>query len=54
VWGTDDEMVPLSDGRRFAELIKNSKLEIISGVGHSIHRERADEVARFIRTFLTP
>src|SRR3989344_362430 len=54
VWGADDEMVPLSDGRRFAELIKNSKLEIISGIGHSLHRERPEEIAKLIHTFLTP
>ena len=53
VWGTDDQMVPLSDGKRFAELIKGSKLEIISGVGHSLHRVCAQEVAGFIRNFLS-
>ena len=53
VWGTEDDMVPLSDGKRFAELIKGSRLEIISGTGHSIHRERAQEVAGLIRNFLS-
>ena len=54
VWGTDDQMVPLSDGKRFTELIKGSKLEIISGIGHSLHRERPEEIAKLIHTFLTP
>lgn len=52
IWGSDDEMVPLKDGERFAGLIKNSHLEVLPGVGHSPHRDRPQEVARLIGNFL--
>ncbi len=54
VWGSEDNMTPLKDGKLFAELIKDSKLEVLPGVGHSPHRDRPEEVARLIRNFLTP
>ena len=52
VWGSDDRSTPLADGKRFNELIRGSKLEILQGVGHSPHRDRPQEVAQLIREFL--
>ncbi|MCR4325800.1 MAG: alpha/beta hydrolase [Patescibacteria group bacterium] len=52
IWGSDDEMVPLSDGRQFNELIAGSKLAVLPGVGHSPHRDRPEEVASLIKEFL--
>ncbi len=52
IWGNEDRMVPLSDGKLFAEIVKDSQLKILSGVGHSPHSERPEEVARLIRSFL--
>ncbi|MEK7608247.1 MAG: alpha/beta hydrolase [Patescibacteria group bacterium] len=52
IWGGDDTETPLSDGKRLSRLIRNSKLEVISGAGHFVHREKHREVARLIREFL--
>lgn len=52
ILGSDDDMVPLSDGKLFAELIKGSRLEVFPGVGHFPHRDRAQEVAKLIIEFV--
>ncbi len=52
IWGSDDTMVPLSDGKLLTQLIQGSRLEVFSGVGHSPHRDRAQEVAKFITEFV--
>lgn len=35
IWGSDDKITPLKDGKLMHTLIKNSKLEIIDGARHS-------------------
>ncbi len=50
IWGSDDTETPLQEGRRLATLIPNSTLEVISGAGHFVHREKPREVAALIRT----
>lgn len=52
IWGENDAETPLSDGRRFSRLIPDSKLEVISGAGHFVHREKYREVAKLIQEFL--
>lgn len=52
MWGSDDKMVPLSDGKLFASLIPSSKLEVLEGVGHSPHRDRVEDTARLIKQFV--
>ena len=52
IWGSEDKMTPLADGRLYAELIKNSRLEVLPGAGHSVYRERTDDVARLIKEFV--
>ncbi|MDP2648370.1 MAG: alpha/beta hydrolase [bacterium] len=52
IWGSDDEIVPLADGKQFNRLISGSKLEVLPGVGHSPHRDRPEEVARLIKEFV--
>lgn len=51
IWGSDDTETPLSDGKRLSKLIHNSKLKVISGAGHLIHREKPEEVAALIKNF---
>jgi len=51
VWGANDTMTPLKEGRRLALLIRNSILKIIPGAGHMVHRKHAREVADHIREF---
>ena len=52
IWGSEDKIVPLSDGKLLTGLIKGSKLEVLQGVGHSPHRDRPEDVAQLIRGFV--
>jgi len=52
IWGSEDNMTPLKDGKLFAELIPDSKIEIFTGIGHSPHRDCPHEVSRLITEFL--
>ena len=51
IWGSEDTMTPLADGKRYTELIKGSTLKVLEGTGHSVHRERSKEVAGLIEKF---
>ena len=52
IWGEDDTETPLSDGKKMAGLIPNSKLEVIKNAGHFVYKEKTAEVAESIRKFL--
>ncbi len=52
IWGADDTETPLFDGERLSRLIHNSKLKVIDGAGHFVHREKPEEVAHLIQQFL--
>jgi len=48
IWGQEDKITPLSDGKLIHELIKNSKLEIIEDASHSPQFTHPTEVANAI------
>ena len=48
IWGEKDNITPLSDAYKINNKIKNSQLEIISGVGHNLHLEAPEELAETI------
>ena len=52
IWGENDTETPLSDGKQLFQLIHNSKLKVIKGAGHFVHREKPREVAKLIQEFL--
>jgi pimeloyl-ACP methyl ester carboxylesterase len=52
VWGEDDLVTPISEGRKLNELIEDSKLHILHGAGHFVHQQKTDEVAELIKKFL--
>ena len=52
IWGENDMATPLSDGKRFAELISGSTLRVLSGAGHFVHEEKPVEVEKVIREFI--
>jgi len=52
IWGESDTETLLSDGKQLARLIPNSKLKVISGAGHFVHKEKSQEVARLVQEFL--
>ncbi|MDL2341918.1 MAG: alpha/beta hydrolase [Patescibacteria group bacterium] len=52
IYADQDQAVPLQDGRTYQSLIKNSKLEVITGAGHFVHLDKSDQVNRLIEEFL--
>ncbi len=51
VWGKNDETAPIAIGKRMHSLIKNSKLEIVSG-GHNLHLENPYILFGVIKRFI--
>ncbi len=49
IHGTEDQMLPVANGRMIAERIPNARLEILDGVGHLFFWERPAESAELIR-----
>ena len=45
-------MVPTENGKKFANLIKNSKTEILNDCGHMIMFEKAFEMREKVAEFL--
>lgn len=52
VWGEKDLATPLSDGIMLNDLIKGSRLKIISGVGHNPYRKKPKEFFEAVELFL--
>lgn len=54
IWGESDTETPLSDGKRLFQLIIGSRLEVISGAGHFVHKEKPEQVAKLVQEFIEP
>ncbi len=52
VWGTLDSYVPLTSGKKIAELIPGARLEIISGGKHGLHLQLPEKLYEIIKNFL--
>lgn len=52
IWGRNDVVTPLSDGKRLQMLISGSKLEVIDGAAHFVHKEKPQEVAELVKEFV--
>ena len=52
VFGSDDKMLNLEVGKKFANLIKDSSIHIISDCGHMIMIEKAFEMREKVLEFL--
>lgn len=50
--GENDEIVPVEDSIKIAELIPNSKLEVISECGHMPHEEQPDQFIAIVNEWL--
>jgi len=48
IHGTEDQMLPVANGRLIAELVPGSELEILDGVGHLFFWEQAERSAALI------
>jgi pimeloyl-ACP methyl ester carboxylesterase len=51
IWGSADYTTPIEDGRRLNQLISGSRLQVIEGAGHFVHKERPNEVSAIMREF---
>jgi 3-oxoadipate enol-lactonase len=49
IHGSEDQMLPVANGRLIASLIENSQLEILDGVGHMFFWEVPERAAALIR-----
>ena len=54
VWGAQDTMTPLEDGRTLHEGIKNSRLIVLPDARHSPHITHAQKLADIVAKELTP
>ncbi len=52
IWSREDEIVPLAIGKRLHENLPNSKLVIMSGVGHAVQEEKPRLVLPHLQQFL--
>lgn len=48
IWGRDDSITPLKDGRKLHDLIKDSELHVIDGARHAPQATHSEEVAAII------
>ena len=53
IFGDLDKMVPLEVGNKMASMIKNSRKKVISNCGHMIIFEKALEMRKIVKEFLT-
>lgn len=52
IWGDKDKITPLRDAYLMKEKIKNSQLEILSGVGHMPYKDCPEKLAESIVQFI--
>jgi len=52
IYAADDQTVPKGSGKRYQQLIADSRLEIIHDAGHFVHLDQPDKVTTLIEEFL--
>lgn len=52
LWGEDDKMTPMEDGKMMEQKMPFADLMIYDGVGHRLPYERPDEISLAIKEFL--
>jgi pimeloyl-ACP methyl ester carboxylesterase len=52
IYGDQDEQAPPWYGEEYHRLMPKSKLTILPGAGHFVHRDRSEEVTKAIKEFL--
>jgi pimeloyl-ACP methyl ester carboxylesterase len=52
IWGADDPLFPVAHATRAHALVKQSRLAVIEGAGHSPQAERPEEFNRVLLNFL--
>lgn len=49
IHGTEDQMLPMDNGRMIARLVPDARLEVFDGVGHAFWWERPERSAELLR-----
>ena len=52
ILATDDKMCPVKEGKKLADLIEGSKVDIIDNCGHMMLLEEADRVLAILKKFI--
>jgi pimeloyl-ACP methyl ester carboxylesterase len=52
LWGDRDGLIPIEQGRAFAESLEGAVFRTFHGAGHYLHNERPEEFVRVVREFL--
>ena len=52
VWGAEDRIFPLAQGRKMHSLIPQSQLEVVDGCGHLAPAQCADKIGPKVVEFL--
>jgi pimeloyl-ACP methyl ester carboxylesterase len=52
VWPSDDRLVPIEHGHRYAERIKDARFAVVQDCGHAMYFERPAEFAELTTDFL--
>jgi pimeloyl-ACP methyl ester carboxylesterase len=52
LWGDRDDLIPIEQGRAFAESLEGALFRAFPGSGHYLHNEQPEEFARVVRAFL--
>jgi pimeloyl-ACP methyl ester carboxylesterase len=52
VHGDEDQMLPVSNARRIAELVPGAHLELLEGIGHMFWWEQPERSARLVADFV--
>ena len=53
VWGSDDRIVPLECGERYAKSLPQARLSIVDDAGHFVAMEQPDALLTLVTRFLT-
>lgn len=52
IWGEEDVWIPVENGQRFKNDIKDARLVVIPGCGHMPQEELPEQTARLVLDFL--
>lgn len=52
LWGSEDQITPLEEGRKMHELVQQSELDVFNGCGHLAPEQCTGEMGPMIVTFL--
>ena len=52
ILATDDKMCPVKEGKKLADLIEGSQVDIIDNCGHMMLLEEADRVLAVLKKFI--